>query len=315
MSTEIPWFFVVGAQKAGTTTLHDWLRNCCEVALPWSKETHYFRDEDRFSKGDQWYLKQFKVTAKTKVIGEIDPEYMYFPECAQRIKCFTKNPKLIFILRDPLSRAYSNYLMSVRMGYEPLSFSDALQAEAGRLKGGDRFSRIHHAYIARGLYAKQMRLMLEKFPNAEVKVLFFEELFSSQASAEKGFREICEFIGVGTSDLAVDFEGRANQSSEPRSRMLRDLVYKDGCIKKTLGRLIPSRFLKITLVNYINDLNMRPITSTKSEKSEILANIPEHILELLRRDLEELQQILNIDLSELTGKYSSLIVNKSQEVK
>lgn len=105
---------------------------------------------------------------RTKLkFGEIDPEYMYFPECAERIKLFFDAPQLIFILGEPLSRAYSHYLMSMRRGYEILSFPDALLAEKKRMRNGDRFSQIHHSYMERGMYATQIERMLNVFPKSD----------------------------------------------------------------------------------------------------------------------------------------------------
>ena len=133
-----PNFFVVGAQKSGTTTIHDWLDKNYKIGLPKIKETHFFRDEELFSNGIDWYKCQYDSLSSVKIAGEVDPEYMFFPECVERIKTFVKAPKLIFILRDPLSRAYSHYLMSVRRGYENLAYINALLAENSRLENGDR---------------------------------------------------------------------------------------------------------------------------------------------------------------------------------
>ena len=97
-----PSFFTVGAQKSGTTTLHDWLTSSSEVVMPAIKETHFFRDSEIYSLGEDWYRGQFRSHGgdDSGVMGEIDPEYMFFPECAPRMKAMVKKPKLIFLLRE-----------------------------------------------------------------------------------------------------------------------------------------------------------------------------------------------------------------------
>ena len=297
--TELSWFFVVGAQKAGTTTFHDWLCKSGEVALPWSKETHFFSDEKNFSKGTKWYMKQFRVRGETRVLGEIDPEYMYFPECAERIKSFADAPKLIFILRDPLSRAYSNYLMSVRSGYEMLTFSDALCAEEGRMRSGGRFSQIHHGYMARGLYAIQIERMLRVFPKSETMVMLFEDLFSSQEAATESLRQVCEFIGIDNEKLSVDLGVRKNQAAEPRYVFIRDFISGQAKLKKYVGKLVPSRNMKIRIMKFLDNLNMKPITRSISEKYDV----PSFVYKIFIDDLGKLQRFIDVDVSQWISEY------------
>ncbi|MBU2482884.1 MAG: sulfotransferase, partial [Proteobacteria bacterium] len=74
-----PDFLIIGAQKAGTTTLHDWLITQSQLSLPNIKETHFFSKENRFEKGYNWYIKQFDMTSDKKIIGEVDPDYIFMP--------------------------------------------------------------------------------------------------------------------------------------------------------------------------------------------------------------------------------------------
>tara|TARA_R110001592_G_scaffold122742_1_gene329766 strand:+ start:4291 stop:5223 length:933 start_codon:yes stop_codon:yes gene_type:complete len=297
MQAELSWFFVVGAQKSGTTTLYDWLSQSEDVALPWSKETHYFSDSELYLKGNSWYLKQFQFKRNHRVAGEVDPEYMYFPECAERIKKFSVNPKLIFLLRDPLSRAYSNYLMSVRRGYESLSFADALNTEKERLESGGRFSKIHHGYMERSLYAKQIKRMLTYFPSSSIMILLFEELFSSQDSANGALRKVCDFIEVDANKLSIDVAVIENQASEPVSTVLRDFVYKQNFLKKLIGRAIPSRVLKIKIMQLVDKLNMRPISKNMAERFNEQKEIPGFVYGAFIDDLKDLQRLVDIDVA------------------
>ena len=110
----IPSFFVVGAQKAGTTALHHYLARHPDIFLPKIKETHFFNDgHGEWHRGFNYYLqKYFSSRNEKKLAGEIDPEYLFFPETAGRIAAHIPNAKLIFIFREPVSRAYSHYWMT-----------------------------------------------------------------------------------------------------------------------------------------------------------------------------------------------------------
>lgn len=304
MSNRVPDFFVVGAQKAGTSTLHQWLEQSKEVALPWSKETHFFRDADKYAKGVDWYRQQFKtLNEQTKIIGEIDPEYMYFAECDERIRQLTVAPKLIFVLRDPIARARSHYQMSVRRGYEPLSFCDALVAEKARLAGGERFSKIHHSYLDRGLYAKQIERMRTTFPNSEILILRFEDLYGSQEAAMSSLKKIGRFIGISDVGLVVDVAVRENPASTPRFTFVRDLIYGKSKLKKFLGKLLPAGDMKIRLIRGLDQLNM---TSKAKKMPKIMgerAPIPDFVYHEVIEDLQMLAQHEKIDVSAWLRKY------------
>ena len=120
-------FLCIGAQKAGTTTLHDILSQHPNLCLPVKKETHFFSNEELFSKGKKHYSKYFIKYEDYDFFGEVDPEYSYCKDSAKRIYDMFGELKIIFIMRDPVERAYSNYLMTKRRGLEPHSFEDAIE--------------------------------------------------------------------------------------------------------------------------------------------------------------------------------------------
>lgn len=295
-------FFVVGAQKAGTTTLHEWLSQSTEVALPWTKETHFFRDEDKFSNGLDWYMGQFKsIDAHTRVIGEVDPEYMYFPECAGRISSVVRAPKLIIILREPLSRARSHYQMSVRRGYESLSFADALVAEKERLKSGGRFSQIHHSYLDRSLYGAQLERMMSCFDESEILVLLFDEIFSSQDSADRALSRVCDFIGINRKGISVDVSSRENGAAEPRFVFVRNFIYGKNPIKNLARRLIPSRDVKIKIMKFLDRINNKPLSDQKKHSDRI--ECPDFVYQRLIEDLRRVEEFTSVDVSRWIETY------------
>jgi len=291
-----PSFFVIGAQKAGTTTLHDWLATSPEVLLPSIKETHFFSEAERYSLGIGWYEKQFgrNVSDSKSIVGEIDPDYLFFPASAARIQQVVGSPKLIVMLREPVSRARSQYLMSCRRGYENLSFIDALCAERDRCAEGTRFNLENHSYIARGLYAEQIIRWKQMFPFSEMLFIKFDDLFNREKHDEK-MRKLCTFLGINPNLVRCDISKKSNQASEPRFTLLRDMLYGKSKIKRAIGSCIPSRDLKLRIALWLDKVNLKPASITEQEGGTDA--LPTFVHKLFLTDLKKCAALtdLNVD--------------------
>lgn len=284
-----------------------WLSNSPEIALPWQKETHFFQDSSKFEKGEAWYFSNFKtLSSQTKILGEVDPEYLYFPECDARIATFTSCQKFIVLLREPVARARSHYEMSRRRGYETLEFSDALHKERLRISQGDDFSRSHFSYLGRSLYARQISRMKRAFPLSDFLVLIFEDIFATQEGADEALDKICRFLGADRSLITVNFEERENAASQPRSVALRDFLYGHGRIKKTIGKTIPSEDLRRRIIMYLDKLNGRVVRTPPQQRGpeSVAEEIPGFVYEALIRDLLELEGVVDIDFSRWHRPYT-----------
>ncbi|MEL6445533.1 MAG: sulfotransferase [Bacteroidota bacterium] len=254
-----PTFFVIGAQKAGTTSLHDWLIQHPEVCLPLHKETHYF--EKRFGNGWAWYRDQFPCAAPSKLVGEVDPEYLYHPAAARRIREALGTPKLVAVLREPVARAYSQYRMSVARGLETVSFPEALALEAERLSEADaRLGHMHFSYLARGRYAEQLDRYVDAFGRDALHLVRFEDLVSGE-HGDRTYASICAHIGLRSDPAVADRSQRSNVASEPRSTAVRDIIYRRGRLRRWGGKLIPGIRAKKTVMRWLDRLNSRPARS------------------------------------------------------
>jgi len=126
----LPNFLCAGAAKCGTTSLHAILAEHPQIFLPQRKEIHFFENNGNYSKGLDWYSKYFKNANEKKVIGEITADYMFFDYVPERIiEALGKNIKIIFMLRNPVDRSYSEYLFNVRRGFFKGTFEEAIQNE------------------------------------------------------------------------------------------------------------------------------------------------------------------------------------------
>jgi hypothetical protein len=123
----LPDFIIVGAMKAGTTTVKDYLRKHSNVFIP-HDELFFFSSSD-YNKGLTFYSKYFEDYSNEKIIGEKTTTYSYDLNTPGRIFEFNPEVKLIWVLRNPVSRSYSNYWHVVKQGKERLSFEDSIKKE------------------------------------------------------------------------------------------------------------------------------------------------------------------------------------------
>ena len=204
----LPDFLVLGAQKAGTTALYEYLRRHPQITGPSWKEVSFF--DRHWARGESWYRGNFPNLARTrgKLVGEASPSYLFHPLAPQRVQEVLPEARLIVLVRNPVDRALSQYNHEVALGREPLRFEEALDAEEERLRGeGERmaadpryFSREwwSHAYKARGRYAEQLERWLAVFPQEQVLVLPSDDLGSDPARAHA---QVLEFLRVSPQRL------------------------------------------------------------------------------------------------------------------
>jgi hypothetical protein len=204
----LPDFLIVGAQRAGTTSLYNYLADHPDVGrVRLGKGVHYF--DTNATESMAWYRSHFPFDAKKiplksrpSHVGEGAPYYMFHPQCPARIDAALPGVKLIAILRDPIERAQSQWAHETARGFETLPFQDALNAEEGRLAGADaalvepaarHFSHQHHSYVARGQYAAQVERLWEQFGRDRVLVVPATRLFGEPAAV---YAETLQFLGL-----------------------------------------------------------------------------------------------------------------------
>lgn len=262
----LPSFFVVGAQKAGTTALHHYLAHHPDIFLPAVKETHFFDDgHGEFRLGVAHYLDTyFRADTSPVIAGEVDPEYLFFPEAAERIARYFPNSKLIFMLRDPVARAYSHYQMTLSRGFERLDFAQAIAREEMRMTlmpetvNGDaervlyqpaaatdaeRHRLFNHvvrsdfSYIGRGFYHRQVAHYLTFFPREKMLFLLADDLKRDAAATLK---QVYAFLGVKEVPYVLLADEQTNQATLPRSPSLQRFLLDHSPVKALLKRLAPS---------------------------------------------------------------------------
>ena len=197
----IPGVLIVGAQRSGTTSLYRYLAEHPAVAPPVRKEIQYFTLN--YGRGERWYRTHFPMARRSRVTFEATPYYLFHPAAPQRAAATVPDAKVIALLRDPRSRAFSHWQHNASSGLEHLGFEAALDAEAERLAGLDGRllsdagyrSDAHRlwSYTARGQYAEQLERWLDHYPREQLLVLRSEDLYTEPARAHG---RVLEFIGL-----------------------------------------------------------------------------------------------------------------------
>jgi hypothetical protein len=229
-----PNFLICGAQKAGTTSLYAYLKTHPEVFMPKTKEIHFF--DLYYDRGLSWYLAQFrkKRAVEARAIGEASPSYMFFEDVPGRIHQQFPNMKLVFVLRNPVERAYAHYWHEVMLGYEKLSFREAISAEQERLTNGDTYEMRHFSYKERGKYITQIRRFLQYFPERNILVLLSGDL---RRSTLETLARVCRFLEISDdTDLIKNAKRQYFKTRSPRNKKLHRMaigVFGPGSIVAT----------------------------------------------------------------------------------
>ncbi|MBE9192590.1 sulfotransferase [Gloeocapsopsis crepidinum LEGE 06123] len=290
----MPNFLVVGAAKAGTTALYYYLKQHPQIYMSPEKEPKFFALEgdklDFRGPGDrenicksaitdiETYRQLFQGVTNEIAIGEASPLYLYSPKAAERIKKYIPDAKLIAILRNPIERAYSGYIMHVREGRETAKdFAEALQEEETRIHSNWGWGH----YVNVGFYHTQLKRYLELFDQEQIRVYLYEDL---KTDPIKLVQDIFRFLGVDDTFLP-DTSLKYNVAGVPKNDAIKTLIKNFNSIKPAMNLLVPDK-----LRHYVRSkIYEKPPTLSKE--------IHQNLIEVYRKDILSLQDFLQRDLS------------------
>lgn len=302
MDKRFPNLFIVGAAKAGTTSFHYALDQHPEVFMSRKKEPGYFvwpEEELQFINNGTLitqprflvnhlddYLKLFEEGIDKKIRGESSTTYLFFYEkCIANLRRIHPDPahvNIVITLRNPVDRAFSQYMHKVRDGAESLSFEEALDKEAWRKENNWHFD---YQYVQRGFYYQQVKAFRDNFPNT--KIFLFEDL---RSETEKVFTELQTFLGLEVKELKADDE--LNVSGKPKVESVNIFLKRKNPLKSFIGKLLPKEMrrkarLKVQSAVYKYNLEkeaMDPDTRVRLKK-------------IFSEDILKLQELIGRDLS------------------
>ncbi len=303
----IPNFFIIGAQKAGTTNLYYLLKQHPDIYFPEMKEPGYFY-WTRYPEGVRWpngkvikggvsdwqeYLQLYANAANAMVIGDASTIYLYDTESANAIKNAVPHAKIVAVVRDPVARAYSAYNFMRRNGKEPIStFDAALALEPERIAGG-LAPNLH--YVNRGLYGQQLRAWYGAFPREQIRIVLFEDLVGDPLSV---CAELFTFLGVDSSfvpDLKSAEGIHKNASGIPTGSInakLRSWIWGSTPVSAFMKKLLPFQ-----LRAWVRISARRVIGSRGLRKPEALSSTSrQRLRDKYRDDIRTLESLMGAQL-------------------
>ena len=198
----LPNFLIVGAQKAGTTSLWHYLRTHRDVFLPDNKEPGYFAEEFGWKNGIHWYEEFFAGAEHCRAIGEASTYYTmypYFKGVPRRIASVLPDVRLIYIMRDPIERMRSCYVQLLTDGQERRPMKEALFLDPG--------------YVLLTRYAMQIGQYFDYFPASQILLMTAEELRFRRVESLK---RVLSFLDL-SEDTEMEIFSEENQSSGKRA--------------------------------------------------------------------------------------------------
>lgn len=295
----IPNFLIIGCAKAGTTSLYYWLKQHPQIYMSPIKETNFFALEGEAlnfhvgSIGERYlancvtnleaYQQLFEGVSQQIAIGEASPIYIYHPRAADNIHHYLPKAKLIVILRNPVERAYSNFLHHLREGVEPIiDFDKVIELEEARI---DKRWWWGFHYVNVGFYYKQLKRYFERFDPSQIKIYLYEEL---EADSTGLVRNIFQFLEVDES-FTPDTSTKYNVTGIPRNKLWHQFLTKPNVLRTFLGQLLPLKTRKRIGISLKNQNLVKPRLSSE---------VRTRLIEIYREDILKLQDSIGRDLTD-----------------
>lgn len=297
MKTIIPNTYLIGVQKAATTSFYNWLSQHPQICAPASlKDIAFFVKPELYKdRGIKYLSDRYKRDYKGEdIILQGCVHYVFFKEAIQRIKESNKDAKLILILRNPIERSLSAYHYAKKFNYENLPIMEAFGQESKRMQSNSILELSELTYVNHSLYYKQIVDVLEYFSREQLLVLFYENI---KKNHEKELKKAFKFLNL-QQDVEIDYKAYNNTGSV-RNKTLQRVVFGDNPIRNFIVRdivkqIVPENTLK-KMRWKVMDLN------TKQKKSnylnEVNLELKKELLQVFKDDIENLELLLSEDLS------------------
>jgi len=274
-----PNFFIVGAPRSGTTSLYEYLKDTPEVFMSQIKEPNYFNPsvhDDLFLskpiRNKKKYLDLFKNVKDKKVIGEASPTYLWDPKTPKLIHDVVPYARIIISLRDPIERAFSEYLFLRGLGSEKGTFLETIK----RSIQAENYSS--NRIIQNGLYFEQVKRYLDVYGSSQVKILIFEELVQD---TWKLVKQVLDFLKI-KHDPSTSVNEIHNAFTLPRGKIASSIV-ENKMLRKMGKTLLPRGGL----------FSLRKILTKKTAKPSITNEEIRILKEFYQNDVRKLEKLLN----------------------
>lgn len=317
MNSKHPNLFIVGAAKAGTTSLYQYLSQHPAVYMCPIKEPNFFAKDiqlekvrpeikerfrlleiDSFIKSDmknsihsaliqdeKQYNSLFRFVKDEKIIVEASTSYLYSTVAAQKIYEYNKDAKIIIILRNPIKRIYSHYLMDKKMAITKLDFEDAITIDRNNPSKSWGSKSL---YYELGEYYHQVKRYYDIFPSKNIYLLLSEDLKNDAGAVVKDIFRFLEIESTFEPDLNQEF----NVGVLPRNLLIGKMI-ANNYLRIKIRRSISNRSFKHFIKKI---LFKKPMEQSLSEETQRQLN------SYYEEDIRKLAELIHKDLSHWQNK-------------
>lgn len=294
----LPNFLIIGAMRAGTTSLVEALSQHPDVIIP-SKEPHFFSFEGKDSEVPEFgkskiitrldvYKELFEGRDEYLARGDGSPSYLPDHNAAARIKHHVPDIKMIAVLRDPIDRAYSNFCHEIKFGRNPSdNFKDAIRINDQL--GARKKVPIWATYTYQGFYFRHLSHYFDIFDRSQIKVYLYED-WSNQPQIM--LHDIYNFL-----EIDCNFEADVNvygKSGNLKSRTLHDFFrHPPSVFRKVAKTIIPESLNRVR-----RRLQQKMLNSILTDNPPMDPDVELQLRDLYKDDIIKLQDLIQRDLSQ-----------------
>jgi len=274
-----PNFFIVGAPRSGTTSLYEYLNEVPGIFMSKIKEPNYFNpsvENDLFLskpvRDKKKYLNLFTDSKDELAIGEASPTYLWDPKTPKLIHNEIPDARIIINLRDPITRAFSEYLFLSGLGSLKGTFLEIIKKsiKAENYPSGRT--------VQNGLYYEQVKRYIDIFSLNQIKIIIFEEFVQDSF---KSVKKVLDFLGI-PQDPPTSVTEIHNAFTLPRGR-LASIIVENKVLRKMGKTLLPRNGL----------FRLRKILTKETPKPKITIEEKNLLQEFYHNDVIKLQKLLN----------------------
>ncbi|MCF7815440.1 MAG: sulfotransferase domain-containing protein [Candidatus Pacebacteria bacterium] len=272
-------FIGIGAQRTGTSWVYACLYEHPDICIP-VKEIHFF-SRPRYENGKEWYEDHFRKCKKESRCGEFSTSYLYSDVAAERISKDYPEARIIVIVRNPITRALSQYGNAIKGGEIPetMSFEEYYKSEASVLE--------------QGRYVEQLERYLERFDRSQILVLVYED---NKKDPRAFIHSIYEFLGVRSDFVPSMLHDTINATRIPKNVVIEKMMHRFSEYLRRYGfdRLV-HRIRQLGIPELIRAMN------TKPKKDERPVFNQEYLMNYFKNDVTKLSSLLGRDLNSEWG--------------
>ena len=280
-------FFIVGAAKAGTTSLYSYLNKHPEIEMSTIKEPDYFSNE--FIEQQSLYYKKESIKSLNKyhslysdtknlIRGEASVSYLFYEKVPKKIFKYNSRSKVIIMLRNPSDRAYSHYLMDKRLGFVRESFENIVHKKSTHKNS----ALFYQQYIELGQYAFQIKNYFDVYSKKNILIIDYDDFIYKSSEV---MNKVCVFLNVENRSFS-NTNKVYNKYTNPSNKLVK-VLYTFRFLREFIGNFF-SESLKIKI---------QALFFTDEKKPTLNSEIQIFLKEYYKVELEKLSKLLNQNYS------------------